>query len=152
MSQLPDHLMALIHTLEERAIKTCDIELADGRALRLRFSESQDQGKGSQLSDLEATEGDANLARSVVIKSSGMGRFSSQHPLDDSKAEFTEIPVRKDDIVGYLSIGETIQPIISPDSGRLVAQWVTEGQLVGYGDAVYSLEPAFAELSDQSSN
>lgn len=139
MNEFSNRLIDLVHSLEAKKISTCDIELADGEVLRLRFR-CPEEGSSRPVFDSTTTEHQAVVSNSTTIRSDGMGYFFRQYPLSEPADTNIAVSVSKDEIVGYLQIGEVVRPVVSSVAGLLTAPLIADGQLVGYGDELFSLE------------
>lgn len=141
MTDFSKRLMRLVHNLEARAISACDIELVDGEVLRLRFGSLEQDSESVSAFDVPALEHQVGSPSAKVIRSDGMGHFFRQYPLGEPTDSLVAESVSAGDVVGYLLAGEIVQPVVSPYAGRLSASLISDGELVGYGDELYSLEP-----------
>ena len=47
--------------------------------------------------------------------------------------------VRRGEVIGYLKAGAVLRPVVAPSDGVLSRQLADEGQLVGYGTALFEL-------------
>ncbi|MCY1235357.1 hypothetical protein D9M72_479710 [compost metagenome] len=68
-----------------------------------------------------------------------MGRFAARHPLLDGPAATSGQRVEAGQTVGYLLAGSLIVEITASKAAVLGKQLVQEGELLGYGDAVFEL-------------
>ena len=70
-----------------------------------------------------------------------MGVFLHAHPLSETPLASARSRVSRGQPLGLLRIGAVLQPVRSPRDGILARVVALDGALVGYGDALFELEP-----------
>jgi biotin carboxyl carrier protein len=104
------------------------------------------------LIELDVRDGDASIAmrlgakptatarNPVPVRSQGIGVFRATHPRRPNGAPKPGDNVLKGTALGYLEASGTLTAIIAPTSGTLSETRATEGELLGYGAHVFTLE------------
>ncbi|MDO6729781.1 hypothetical protein Q4577_07110 [Marinovum sp. 2_MG-2023] len=75
------------------------------------------------------------------IKSPGIGRFSPRGGDDGLPRLDPATPVSLGEVLGYLGQGSVRLALCSPDHGALCGPTPDEGQILGFGDVLFTLEP-----------
>jgi biotin carboxyl carrier protein len=104
------------------------------------------------LTELEVQDGDATIAmrlgaavtatarKSVPVRTQGVGIFRATHPRRPDSAPKPGDKLLKGTALGYLEASGTLTAIIAPTSGTLSDTHAIEGELLGYGAHVFTLE------------
>ena len=123
-----------VQRLEASRIRGFEFE-EDGTVLRLQFGRP---APASATPDEQA----AGMTRSTSttcasVRAPAAGVFHAGHPLSGD-ASF-DAQVRKDDIVGFLRVGEMMTAVVAPCDGWLGPPEVADGTLVGWGHSLFTI-------------
>lgn len=114
---------ALIATLTEWLEQSgaCEIEIsaADGQALKIV---------------LGSTPVTAAQGREICVKAPLAGHFRAAQAVQAGQA------VQQGERLGFVAIGPVLLPVSSPEDGAVRALHVCDGDVVGYGAALFTLE------------
>lgn len=124
--------------LENSGASAIEIETEDGRHVRIVMD-----GEVT----LRADNGPRDVVSMVPVsitaaKAPFAGHFLDAHPARGTPAAAEDTAVAAGDIVGFVKVGPLLLPVRAPDAGTLNACSVKAGDLVGYGDPIFSIEPA----------
>ncbi|MCS4296275.1 biotin carboxyl carrier protein [Comamonas sp. BIGb0152] len=136
----PKDIEALAHALQGQGISACEVHDKThdiGFKLWLRAATPALQAHSTRSA--ESSEAAAAAAAPRWLRSPGMGRFAARHPLHESPAVTPGQRVEADQTVGYLLIGALVEKITASHAAVLGRQLVEEGELVGYGDAIFQI-------------
>lgn len=81
----------------------------------------------------------AVAATPVKVTTHAIGRFRTSHPRRPGAGVKPGDLVQAGTILGYLEIGPTLTGIVAPTGGTVAEVLVSEGQLLGYGAPVFTL-------------
>ncbi|TDF63183.1 acetyl-CoA carboxylase biotin carboxyl carrier protein subunit [Cupriavidus sp. L7L] len=132
----PIDIETLAGKLQALGISECEVETSPGSFIKLRFGTDHVQARAEERQPHSPVR---DSAVDKVIRSKEMGRFSARHPLRDAPAAMEGEEVAAGQTVGYLLAKSVIHEILAPDAGRLGRVLVSEGGLVGYGQAIFEL-------------
>lgn len=133
----PRDIEDLATVLQRHGISSCDVSdsgLCFSVQLRLNTDATTVQTQNPATFN-EVTKPDA-VDR---VRAQGMGHFAIRHPLHDSPPVTLGQCVQVGQPVGYLIVGALIEEILTPRAATLGRQLVEEGELLGYGDAIFEL-------------
>lgn len=124
--------------LESAGVSAIEIETEDGRHLRIAMDEEV---------LLRADNGPRDMAPIAPVsitaaKAPFAGHFLEAHPARGTSAAAEDTAVATGDVVGFIKVGPLLMPVRAPDAGTLNECSVKAGDLVGYGDTIFSIEPA----------
>lgn len=128
-----EEVETLILSLRASGIDACEIRQPGGERLLLRL--------GGEAASPDTAQ--APLApRGRTLVSDGMGIYRSRHPFLDRAAAAIGLgsQVAQADVVGFLQVGEGLRALYSADAGTVAEILVGDGELVGYGQALFRLE------------
>ncbi|CAN7650525.1 acetyl-CoA carboxylase [Neorhizobium sp. LjRoot104] len=130
----PAMIAALTEALTEAGVDGLEISGPGGR-LCLVVS----NGKGPHV----RVTGDAGAktASAVTIKAPIAGWFCAIHPSVSEETETLPRRVSDKDVVGFIRIGSVLLPVSAGRSGLLARRLAEPGALVGFGDALFEIEP-----------
>ncbi|WP_081159305.1 hypothetical protein [Ensifer aridi] len=125
--------------LENAGVASIEIETGDGRLVRIVAGEdTTSHGAGMDRLVLVPTE----PASVRPAKAPIAGHFLPVHPAREAAEATIGASVLPEQIVGFVRVGPLIMPICAEEAGTLDACTVESGDLVGYGDSVFLIEPA----------
>jgi biotin carboxyl carrier protein len=125
--------------LEGAGVASIEIETEDGRLVRIVTGEDAASPEaGREPASSVATK----LPIGRPAKAPIAGHFLPVHPGRDAAEAAIGASVFPEQIVGFVGIGPLIMPIRAEEAGTLRACTVGPGDLVGYGDTVFLIEPA----------
>jgi biotin carboxyl carrier protein len=133
----PNDIEALANALQKQGIAMCEIhDDNQGVSIRLRLRAEAPVALPYSHSPTAAAATD-NISN--LLRSPGMGHFAACHPLMSNPAAASGQAVEAGQTVGYLLAGSRIGEIIASKAAVLGRLLVQEGELVGYGDAIFEL-------------
>ncbi|AGS25822.1 hypothetical protein [Rhizobium etli] len=88
-----------------------------------------------------STAGAVRAAHAVAVKAPIAGLFCASHPSETGETEAPPPVVSEKDVIGFIRIGHVLLPIQAGRSGLLARQVAKPGALVGFGDALFEIEP-----------
>jgi acetyl-CoA carboxylase biotin carboxyl carrier protein len=88
----------------------------------------------------ESLDAPAIPTRIAVIANS-VGVFLRQHPLRNAPLAEPGDAVRAGQVLGLLQIGALLLPVVAPHDGIVTATPIEDGVIVGYGTALFELQP-----------
>jgi biotin carboxyl carrier protein len=112
-----------------QAAGLASIELRDG-----------DQLLRMVLDSAPAAPRAAQVAPQTQIVSPGMGRFLASHPRNPVAPITPGATISAGQIIGFLQLGNTLTAITSDKPGTAVQVYPSDGDLLGYGAPVLSLD------------
>ncbi|HEY0123976.1 MAG TPA: hypothetical protein VGC14_19885 [Rhizobium sp.] len=124
--------------LENAGASAIEIETEDGRHVRIVMNEEVSRRADDGPRDMAPTA----PASVTAAKAPFAGHFLDAHPARGTPAAAEDTAVTAGDIVGFIKVGPLLMPVRAPDAGRLNECSVKAGDLVGYGDTIFSIEPA----------
>ncbi|HEX8046654.1 hypothetical protein [Rhizobium sp.] len=124
--------------LESAGASAIEIDTEDGRHVRIVMDGGVSPRADGELRDMVP----AAPASVVAAKAPFAGHFLDVHPARGTPAAVQDTAVTAGDIVGFVKVGPLLLPVRAPDAGTLSECSVKAGDLVGYGDAIFSIEPA----------
>lgn len=104
------------------------------------------------LVELELADGDRRVAlrlgttpppqqvSTFSVKAGAVGHFRTSHPRRPDTAIQTGARVGQGAVLGYLELGATLTAIVAPAEGTVTGIVPEAGQLVGYGEHVFTIE------------
>ncbi|WP_085032538.1 hypothetical protein [Ensifer aridi] len=135
----PATLEKIAFWLEHADVSSIEIETGDGRLIRVVVGEaapSRDAGVDPAAS-VPMEPASVRPAKAPIA-----GHFLPMHPARDVAEATIGASVFPEQIVGFVRVGPLIMPIRAEGEGTLDACTVESGDLVGYGDTVFLIEPA----------
>lgn len=105
------------------------------------------------LSELEVQQGDTSIvmrrgvaapaaapSKTIPVRSQSLGTFHASHPRRPNTALKTGDAVLKGTALGYLEANGTLTAIVAPATGTLSEILAKDGDLIGFGTHVFTLE------------
>lgn len=136
----PNDIEALANALVPHGIAVCEVhDDKRGLVVSLRLGAAASGMPAQNFRTAATSEAIATPSASRVLRSPGMGRFAARHPLLDGLGATFGQPVVPGQVVGYLLAGSLISEVTASQAAVLGRQLVEEGELLGYGDAVFEL-------------
>lgn len=134
----PNDIEALAQALQRLGVARCELDdSAQGLRLKLRLGAPA----AAAPAPAAATAPDsAGAVAAACLRSPGMGRFATCHPLQPGPAAMPGQRLAAGQTVAYLLIGTRVEAIVAPAAALLGRQLVAEGQLAGYADALFALD------------
>ncbi|WP_246754602.1 MULTISPECIES: hypothetical protein [Rhizobium] len=134
----PSVMREIASWLETAGASAIEIETEDGRHLRIVMDEE---------AALHADKGPRDMvpampARVTIAKAPFAGHFLDAHPARDTPAAAQDTAAAAGDIVGFVKVGPLLMAVRAAEAGMLNECSVEAGNLVGYGDTIFSIEPA----------
>jgi len=87
-----------------------------------------------------ARDGEATRS-AILIKAPMAGQFLAHHPLRPDADQSYPRSIRPMDILGFLAVGPVLLPLKSTKAGIVTKCHVEHGAIVGFGAALYEIEP-----------
>lgn len=125
--------------LENAGVGSIEFETEDGRLVRIVAGEgtsSYDAGKERRISVPLRPLGER------PAKAPFVGHFLPVHPARDAAEVAIGAFVFPGQIIGFVRVGPLIMPVQAEEAGTLDGCVIEPGDLVGYGDTVFLIEPA----------
>ena len=76
----------------------------------------------------------------ITVKAGAIGRFRISHPRRPDTAIQTGDRVGRGSVLGYIELGATLTAITSPADGTVTDIVPAEGQLMSYGEHLFTIE------------
>lgn len=76
----------------------------------------------------------------MEVRATAIGRFRIRHPRRPDTAIGIGDRVRRGAVLGYLELGATLTAVTAPADGTVTGIVPAEGQLMGYGDHLFTIE------------
>ena len=133
----PSVMREIAAWLESAGASAIEIETEDGRHLRIVMDDEAALPTENGTHDTVP----AVPASATAAKAPFAGHFLDTHPARDMPAA-QDTAVCVGDIVGFVRVGPLLMPVRAFAAGRLNECSVKAGDLVGYGDTIFSIEPA----------
>lgn len=127
---------ALVGSLSLAGIVEFDLQ-EPNRSLKIRLRPTPIEAAPLSLS--VSTGQTQSRSGNEQLRSPAVGRFHLEHPFAGGPGRRQLGPVHAGDIIGFLRIGEVLLPIKPERDLTLVSYVVTEGAVVGYGDALCNI-------------
>ena len=134
----PSVMREIAAWLESAGASAIEIETEDGRHLRIVMDEEAALPTEKGTHDTVPAE----PASVTAAKAPFAGHFLDVHPARDTPTAAQDTAVAAGDIVGFVKVGPLLMPVRAFAAGRLNECSVKAGDLVGYGDTIFSIEPA----------
>ncbi len=123
---------SLILGLRASGVEACEIRQQGGERLLLRLGAEGPAAKPAQACSAQC---------GPMLVSDGMGIYRSAHPfLSQVAALEVGSQVGQADVIGFLQVGERLQALRSAHAGSVAEILVGDGDLVGYGQALFRLD------------
>lgn len=129
-----DELAVLIEQLQGRGIARCEYETRQGSVV-LVFAAPD----ATAVVATAQTPAPASLA--ITVDAPKAGHFLAMHPLQGSALASVGEPVEAGAIIGFIQVGETLEPVEAKAAGVMAGYCAAEGELVGYGAPIARLTP-----------
>jgi acetyl-CoA carboxylase biotin carboxyl carrier protein len=133
-----DHVATIAAWLAATDIDELELTGPDGH---LRLRRNTEPGATTRRATAAPPETDSSPPAAEIIVSPGMGVLLHAHPLSETPLASARGRVARGQPLGLLRIGAVLQPVRSPRDGILARFLAPDGSLVGYGDALFELEP-----------
>ncbi|MET4691319.1 hypothetical protein [Sinorhizobium fredii] len=133
----PATLAKIAGWLEDAGVDSIEIETEGGRLMRIVAGTGTASDGAGEAPDVSVSQDEARPAKAPIA-----GHFLPVHPARDAAEATIGSAVLAEEIIGFVGIGPLITPIHAADAGTLNDCVVEPGSLVGYGDAVFLIEPA----------
>lgn len=117
----PALIATLAEWLEQSGADEIEISAADGQALKIV---------------LGAAPETAARGQEIRVKAPLAGHFRAVRPLDAGQV------VGQGEMLGFVAIGPVLLPVSSPEDGAVRTVHARDGEAVGYGAALFTLEGA----------
>lgn len=124
--------------LESAGASAIEIETEDGRHVRIVMDDAASLRADHGQRDVVATV----PASILTAKAPFAGHFLDAYPARGAPEAAEDTAVAAGDIVGFVKVGPLLMSVRSPEAGTLNECPVRTGDLVGYGDTIFSIEPA----------
>ncbi|MGV1835740.1 hypothetical protein ACQZ6C_13345 [Rhizobium rhizogenes] len=124
--------------LESAGASAIEIETGEGRHVRIVMDQAASLRADDGPRDTVAT----SPASVKAAKAPFAGHFLDAHPARGTPAAAQDTAVAVGDIVCFVKVGPLLLPVRTPGAGTLNECPVKAGDLVGYGDTIFSIEPA----------
>lgn len=134
----PSVMREIAAWLESAGASAIEIETEDGRHLRIVMDEEPALPTEKGTHDTVP----AVPASVTAAKAPFAGHFLDTHPARETPAAAQDTAVAAGDIVGFVRVGPLLMPVRAFSAGRPNECSVKAGDLVGYGDTIFSIEPA----------
>lgn len=122
---------ALVSYLQATCVERCEYETPAG-CVTLEF------GMSTATADRQVAPVESSV---IKITAPRAGIFVSSHPLQDVILGTSGQHLLKDQIVGFVMIGDRCEAVLAPAEGTFDRYCVEEGSLVGYGTTLAELNP-----------
>ncbi|MFT9256546.1 MAG: biotin/lipoyl-containing protein [Acetobacter sp.] len=76
------------------------------------------------------------------VFSPDMGVFHTRHPSSGENGVAVGATVSKGQIMAFVDVGRIVLPVVAPVDGHVVTVRAVEGQVIGFHDVVFEMEPA----------
>lgn len=135
----PEFIEQLVGLLKGSSIMEFEYEQG-GSCVRLRLDQDVHQLGGHQaVSEHEVLPHAPNVLKKHIV-ASDIGVLRLTHPQHDKPFIVPGAPVLQGQVVAFLQVGEMLREITSTVSGTLGQSLANDGDLIGYGQAVFELE------------
>jgi biotin carboxyl carrier protein len=122
---------ALVSYLQATCVERCEYETPAGCVI-LEF------GMSTAIEARRSGPAESCVTR---ITSPGAGHFVLSHPLQEVLLATPGQHVSKDQVVGFVMVGDRCEAVLAPAEGTFDKYCVEEGVLVGYGASLAELSP-----------
>ncbi|MFP3994686.1 hypothetical protein SHV74_09020 [Pseudomonas capeferrum] len=126
-----EELAELIELLQERGIARCEYETARGSVVLVFASNT--------VAFVEPTQLPALSSQASVVEAPKAGHFVSTHPLQGVALVAVGEPVDMGAIIGFIQVGEALEPVKVKAAGVMAGYCPVDGELVGYGAPIAKL-------------
>lgn len=134
----PSVMREIANWLETAGASAIEIETEDGRHLRIVMDEDATPRTEEGTHEMVPAEPVSLTAARAPFA----GHFLDAHPARDMPAAAQDTAVSVGDVLGFVKIGPLLMAVRAAEAGRLNECSVKAGDLVGYGDTIFSIEPA----------
>jgi acetyl-CoA carboxylase biotin carboxyl carrier protein len=124
--------------LENAGASAIEIETEDGRHVRIVM----DEDTSLHADDRPRETVPMAHASVTAAKAPFAGHFLDAHPARATPAAAQDTAGAAGDIVGFVKVGPLLMPVRTPVAGTLNECLVKAGDLVGYRDPIFLIEPA----------
>ncbi|WP_415769007.1 acetyl-CoA carboxylase biotin carboxyl carrier protein [Pseudomonas sp. LB3P38] len=135
----PEFIEQLVELLKGSSIVEFEYEKG-GACVRLRLDQNLDRREGYQATSGDEAPPHVPKVTKKNIVAGDIGVLRLTHPQHDKPFVALGAPVMKGQIVAFLQVGEMLREITSTVEGTLGQCLVKEGDLIGYGQAVFEIE------------
>lgn len=136
----PALIAALTGWLQASGASALEIATPDGGALKIVVD------TGPHVEPVEAVHGKRveDLPQGRAVKAPMAGFFRGRHPGLADAGPLTEAgkALEAGSVVGFIEVGPVLLPVVAPAAGVTDEIHARAGALIGYGDAVMTMEPA----------
>lgn len=136
----PALISTLTGWLEASGARELEILIEGGEALKIVL------GSGTRLAYASeaALKVSATQPKGRAIKAPMAGVFRSTHPGSPDTSPLAEqgLAIEAGAIVGFVEVGPVLLPVTAPEASVVAEVHACTGDLIGYGDAVFTTEPS----------
>ena len=136
----PALISTLTGWLEASGAGELEILTEGGEALKIVLGPAAHSAHASEA----APQLRAILPEGRAVKAPMAGLFRSTHPGSADASPLAEEgrAVEAGAIVGFIQVGPVLLPVTAPEASAVAEVHARTGDLVGYGDAVFTTEPS----------
>lgn len=139
-----EEVVQISQWLKDAGLSSLELSNAHGTRLRISVGDYDPPAPPSAAlaSPSAQTHPEKALSTDIPVKAPYFGNVLLCNPV--TKKEFAPegSSVRAEDTVAMLQIGELTVPITAPQNGTVAQFTAKEGDLIGYGQTVLTLQPA----------
>lgn len=129
-----EELAVLVEQLQGRGIARCEYETEHGSVLLVFASHPR-------TSVVEPVQLPVRDHQDTLVEAPKAGQFLSSHPLQGVALAAVGEPVETGAIIGFIQVGESLQPVKAKAAGVMAGYCPVGGELVGYGAPIAKLIP-----------
>ncbi|PYB78888.1 hypothetical protein DMX11_08090 [Pseudomonas sp. LB-090624] len=130
-----EELTVLVEQLQGRSIARCEYE-TEQESVVLVFASY------SRTPVVDAVQLPVPGHQDTLVEAPKAGRFLSSHPLQGVALAAVGEPVEAGAIIGFIQVGESLQPVKVKAAGVMAGYCPVDGELVGYGSPIAWLVPS----------
>ncbi|WP_411036869.1 hypothetical protein [Shinella sp. BYT-45] len=132
----PALVSTLTGWLESSGASALEITTPDGGALKIALS--------AGMRSVRAAEAVSEAPGGRAVKAPMAGLFRDRHPCAPEAVPLAGEGgmLEAGSLAGFVEIGPMLLPVIAPEAGIVAKIHARAGELIGYGDAVLTMEPA----------
>lgn len=130
-----EELAVLIEQLQGRGIARCEYETEQGSVVLVFAADAA-------ASVAEAEQLSTSYSQASLVESPKAGYFLATHPLQGVSLAAVGEPVDAGAIIGFIQVGEVLEPVKVKAGGVMVGYCPADGELVGYGAPIARLIPS----------
>lgn len=130
-----DELALLIKQLQGRGIARCEYETKQ-LSVTLVFAANRN------ASIAEPAQLPVPCSQTILVEAPKAGHFVSTHPLQGVALAAVGERVETGSIIGFIQVGELLEPVKVKNAGIMAGYCPTDGDLVGYAAPIAKLTPS----------